>query len=130
MLDPKVTDVLHPFLASTLGMEANKRAESVAAGYPAIMKQLENGSGGATDVSGAVFSLQQVTTPVVDDGEALAENLTEESKNISFAPGDLHNQAAFLLAETRASVQAAGDGGIETDRSPAQTKQPPAVGKR
>jgi phosphoinositide-3-kinase regulatory subunit 4 len=127
MLDPKVTDVVHPFLASTLGMEANKRAESVAAGYPAIMKQLENGSGGATDVSGAVFSLQQVTTPVVDDGEALAENLTEESKNISFAPGDLHNQAAFLLAETRASVQAAGDGGIETDRSPAQTKQPPAV---
>ncbi|KAL4538852.1 hypothetical protein Ndes2526B_g02870 [Nannochloris sp. 'desiccata'] len=124
MLDPKVTDIVHPFLASTLGMEANKRADLVATGYPSIIEKLQNGSESVKEhATGG--SLQQ-TVLAADDSEVLAENLNEraESSSISFAPGELYNQAASLLAETRTSMQALGGGGIETGRSPVPIRQP------
>lgn len=127
MLDPKVTDVVHPFLASTLGMEANKRAELVATGYPNIIKKLQNGSNNVK-VAATGGSPQQ-TLLAVDVGEVLAENLNEraEFSSISFAPGELYKQASSLLAEARTSMQALGDGGIETERGPVLTRRPAVV---
>lgn len=127
MLDPKVTGVVHPFLASTLGMEASKRAELVATGYPNIIKHLQNGSNSVKDPATG-GSLQQ-TVLAVDDGEVLAENLNEraEFSIITFAPGELYKQAASLLAEVRTSMQALGDSGIANEKGSVPTRRPAVV---
>ncbi len=125
LVDPKVTGVVHPFFASMLGVEASKRAEMVAAGYPEIVHQLENRSEHAAFLEKEPGASLQQAALVVDDGEALVENLNEELNNTSFAPVQLYSQAASLIAETRASMQALGEGGIETGSAP--TQQPAVV---
>lgn len=125
VVDQGVVQAVRPFMATALGLEADRRAEVVAAGYPELKKKLLK-KGETEEESGKIersrsnerlrdessFGGSGIDAPIAEEsieGEEPGPNTQEELGSESFVASQLHAHATALLAHARGAIAALGD---------------------